>query len=115
LNKKPMVSVVTATDAKNRFGEVIKRAYLGEEHLIIERGGIPVVAIVPMADYERLVVSEDLPDEMAQAIATSKREEAARWRLVEHLDQVHSKTPDVSEEEAEQDIHQAIQAVRANQ
>jgi hypothetical protein len=68
-----------------------------------------------MADYERLVDAEDLTDEMAQTIATSKREEAARWRLVEHLDQVHSRTPDVSEEEAEQDIQQAIQAVRASQ
>jgi prevent-host-death family protein len=110
-----MVTVVTATEAKNRFGEIIKRAYLSEEHLIIQRGGIPVVAIVPMADYERLITSEDLPEEVAQAVSTSKREEVARRHLVEFLDQVHSRTPSIAESEADRDIQEAIRAVRARE
>ena len=110
--KKPTLSVVNATEAKNRFGEIIKRAYLGEEHLIIKRGGIPVVAIVPMSDYEKLIDFEELPAGVGEDIATSRKEEAARKRLIKFLDKVHSKTPKVSEEEAGLDIQEAIRAVR---
>jgi len=107
-----MVSVVTATEAKNRFGELIKRAYLGEEHLIVKRGGIPVVAIVPIADYERLITPEVLPDEIAQAVVTGTREELARRNLLAFLEKVQAKTPEVPEAEAEEDIQRAVQAVR---
>ena len=108
-----MVKVIKATEAKNRFGEIIKQAYLGEEHVIVKRGGIPVVAIVPIADYERLMVPEEMPDEFAQTVAVSSKEEMARRRLIEFLDQVQTRIPEVSEEEADRDIQEAIQAVRA--
>ena len=111
--KKPNVRVVNATEAKNRFGEIIKRAYLGEEHLIIKRGGIPVVAIVPMSDYEKLITLEELPAGVVEDVTTSGKEEAARKRLIKFLDKVHSKTPKVSEEEANLDIQEAIQSARA--
>lgn len=51
--KSPAIRVVSATEAKNRFGEMIRHAYQDAAHLIIQRDGIPVVAILPMADYER--------------------------------------------------------------
>ena len=76
--KKPTVRTVTATEAQNRFGALIKRAYADEEHLIVERGGIPVVAIVPMQDYERLVAAEFLPKEMAGEVTASSNAAAAR-------------------------------------
>ena len=107
------VRIVNATEAKNRFGEMIGRAYLEYEHLIVKRGGIPMVAIVPMADYERLITPEELPAEIAQEVRTSTKQERARRRLLTFLKEVHQKMPDVSEEEADQDIQQAIQAVRA--
>lgn len=112
--KKRMVRVVTATQAKNRFGEVIKRAYLDDEHLIIERGGIPVAAIVPMADYERLVSADELPEEVAQAVNTSAKEELARQRLLDFLEHVHEKTPAIPEDEAELDIQEAVEVVRTD-
>lgn len=52
------VRIVNATEAKNRFGEMIKHAYQDSEHLIVQRSGIPVVAILPMDEYERLMVQE---------------------------------------------------------
>ena len=58
--KKLEVYIAPATEAKNRFGEIIKRAYSNGEHIIVERGGIPVVAIVPIQDYERLIDGQDL-------------------------------------------------------
>jgi prevent-host-death family protein len=53
--RKEMTSVLSATEARIHFGEVIKRAYLGGEHLVVERDGIPVVVILSFPDYERLM------------------------------------------------------------
>ncbi|MEW5986853.1 MAG: type II toxin-antitoxin system Phd/YefM family antitoxin [Chloroflexota bacterium] len=113
VTKKPTVTVVNATEAKNRFGEMIKRAYLTEEHLIIKRGGIPVVAIVPMVDYERLIPAENLPADVAEAVEQSTRQERARRRFLEYLAEAHQRTPLVAEEEVEQDIQKALREVRA--
>jgi prevent-host-death family protein len=110
--KKPMVRVVTATEAKNRFGTFIKEVYLGEGHVIVTRGDIPVVAIVPMGDYEQLISPEDLPAEVGQTVAASTREARARQRLLAFLDRVQGELPEVSEEEAQDEIEQAIRAIR---
>lgn len=111
--KKTRIRVINATEAKNRFGAIIQRAYLREEHLIIKRGGIPVVAIVPMADYERLIPPEELPPEITEEVSVSTKEERARQRLLKLLERVHQKMPDVPEEEAQRDIEEAIRALRA--
>ena len=46
-----MPATITATEAKNRFGEVIRRVYKNGETLIVERGGLPVVVIMPVHNY----------------------------------------------------------------
>jgi len=46
---------LSATEARIHFGEVIKRAYVGREHLVVERDGIPVVVILSFPDYEQLI------------------------------------------------------------
>jgi len=47
-----MPVTITATEARTRFGEVIRRVYRGGETLIVERGGLPVVVILPMQKYQ---------------------------------------------------------------
>ena len=47
-----MLATITATEAKNRFGEVIRRVYKDGETLIVERGGLPVVVIMPVHNYQ---------------------------------------------------------------
>ena len=111
--KKPMVNLVNATEAKNRFGEMIKRAYLQEEHLIVKRDGIPVVAIVPMQDYERYVSQEDMPEEISEEVRKSAKASASRARLKEFLEAVHPNIPDNPDEDVQQDIEDAITAVRS--
>ena len=81
MTSKRMVRMVSATEAKNRFGAIIKQAYAGDEHLIVERGGIPVVAIVPIQDYERLIAEADLTTELAAGIAQGSQAANARVRL----------------------------------
>lgn len=110
------VTLVDATEAKNRFGAIMKRAYAGDEHIIVRRGGLPMVAIVPMQDYERLLAAASETQEPAGAgpeVEAAIRAAAARARLREFLAEVHASAPGVSPAEAEADITDAIQATRA--
>lgn len=112
MTSKRMVRTVSATEAKNRFGTIIKQAYAADEHLIVERGGIPVVAIVPIQDYERLIAEEELTTELAAGIAHSSRAANARARLRAFLAGTAQQMPVVPEAEVEQDIQAAVAAVR---
>jgi prevent-host-death family protein len=107
-----MVRMVSATEAKNRFGALIKQAYAGDEHLIIERGGIPVVAIVPIQDYERLMAEEELAAEVAVGVALGSQAAGSRARLRAFLAGAARHLPVVPEAGIEQDIEAAIAAVR---
>lgn len=109
---KRMVRTVSATEAKNRFGMMIKQAYAADEHLIVERGGIPVVAIVPIQDYARLIADEELNTELAVDIAQGSRAANARNRLRAFLSGTAQHMPEVPDAEVEQDIQAAIAAVR---
>lgn len=46
---------IPATTAHRQFGELIKRAFSGKEHFIVEKDGLPVVAILSMTEYEALM------------------------------------------------------------
>jgi prevent-host-death family protein len=108
---KPMVRTITATEAKNRFGSILQGAYQRAEHLVIERDGIPVAVIIPVQDYERLM-ADDLADEDLQRLSVSTDEARARARLREFLAEAQSGLPNVSDEEVDDDIQEAIQAIR---
>lgn len=66
-----MSATITATEAKNRFGEVIRRVYRDGETLIVERSGLPVVAIVPVQEYQSRMNKQA---RFAQAVRTAARE-----------------------------------------
>lgn len=117
--RSPKVSLVDATEAKNRFGAVIKRAYAHEEHIIVRRGGLPIVAIVPMQDYARLMdaaTGAAAHTEAAPELEAALRAAAARARLREFLAEAHAALPEMSptetEAETEANIAAAIQATR---
>ena len=112
MKQRPPVKIVTATEAKDRFDELIKGAYLREEHLIVTRDGIPVVAIVSMAAYAQLVSPEDLAAELGHELAASSADLQARAQLAAFLADVHARVLEVPEEEAEREIAQAIDEVR---
>jgi len=113
MDKQPKVRVVSATEAKNKFGEMIKHAYAGDAHLIVEKSGIPVVAIIPMADYRRFVHAGAAPAIAPKVDAEQKRADAAR-RLKEVMDRVHAQmAPVEDEEEAERFIQSIVDEVRA--
>ena len=53
-----MPDVVTATEAKVHFGELMRRVVERREPVYVERGGRPQVVVLAVADYERLLSCE---------------------------------------------------------
>ena len=111
---RPVVSVltVTATHAKNSFGEIIRQAYQADQHLIVEKSGIPVVAIVPIADYERMMrlgLDVDSPTSVRQAAIRH----AAHRQLRETLEEIHSRMPAADDNEVALDVDTAVRGVRS--
>ncbi len=115
MKNTPTVRIVSATVAKNKFGEIIKHAYAADEHLIVEKSGIPVVAIIPVADYQQLVGASAASTQVAQKVTEASRRAEARRDLAEFLKRVHAEMPQVDEdeEEAERFIQQEVDVVRA--
>lgn len=75
MQRKPLVSVVDATEARQNFGQIIKRAYGGQEHLLIEKNGLPVVVILSVSDYQELrraAAMQNL-EELGQALGSQAR------------------------------------------
>jgi len=50
-----MRCVVSATEARIRFGELMRQAVEGQEPIIVERGGKSHVVVLSVAEYERLL------------------------------------------------------------
>lgn len=47
-----MQITIGVTEARNHFGDLLKRVYGGKEHLVVEKGGIPVAALIGFREYE---------------------------------------------------------------
>jgi prevent-host-death family protein len=53
---------VNATDARVRFGDLVRRVAENGETVVVERGGRPQVAFLPIAEFERLRGGQRNPD-----------------------------------------------------
>ncbi len=53
-----MGRVVSATEARIRFGEVMREAVESGEPVIVERDGTPHVVLLSMAEYDRLLKAQ---------------------------------------------------------
>ncbi len=109
MKPKTMLRVVPASQAKNNFGQMIKRVYEKGETQIIERAGLPVAAIVPMDDLERLY-----PQRVKEAprVAMGAKRHRAAQRLRAILDEMHKGGEQFSEEEVMRDALRAVEEVR---
>jgi len=57
-----MGRVMSATEARIHFGEVMRQAVETGEAVIVERGGKPHVAVIAVEEYERLVERQQRDD-----------------------------------------------------
>ena len=89
-----MTIIIGARDARQKFAELLGRVGFGGEIAIVERSGKPMVALIPVEMYEQLIAERE-----------------ARFQV---LDRIRSRLPEKTRVEVQQDIDQAIAAVRAS-
>jgi len=78
--KNPMLVTIKASEARVHFGEVLKRVHSGEARLVVEKGGIPVVAIVSLEDLERLSTVEGKVEGPSREAIDSALATAGAWK-----------------------------------
>ena len=85
-----MPKTVSASEAKTRFGSIVKWAVESKDDVIVESYGEPKVVIVPFEEYERFV---------------KLREEARRMEALARLEdlgeRVRARNQDLSKEQAD--------------
>jgi prevent-host-death family protein len=47
-----MIRTIPITKARGNLGEVIKRVHLDKDSFVLEKGGVPVAAILDIAEFE---------------------------------------------------------------
>lgn len=83
---------IPAVEARVHLGNIMKRAFKKGESFIVEKSGIPMIAIVSAAEYLSLV-----------------REREERFSVIDHIKQG---LPDEPTQEIESDVNHALQATR---
>jgi prevent-host-death family protein len=87
--------VMSASEVRQNFGEVVNRVARGEGRVIVEKHGAPAVGLVSMEDVRRL--------------RTRDGEIEARKRFVDEFREPFKDTPD---DELEAEIEKALAEVR---
>jgi prevent-host-death family protein len=54
-SQKSMQVTIPATQAQRKFGDVIRRVFSGQEHFVVEKDGLPVMAIISMQEYDEFM------------------------------------------------------------
>ena len=57
-----LIMIINATDARNRFLDLLNRAGYGKERIQIERHGKPIAVLISCEDLARLEALEDALD-----------------------------------------------------
>lgn len=88
------VRVIPAVEARVHLGEIMKRSFKKGERFIVEKAGIPMIVILSVEEYSRLI-----------------RDREEEFKI---FDKIRSNIPDIPAEEMEKDVNKAIQAIRGN-
>jgi len=51
--------IISSTQLQRNIGDTLRRVFKDKQHLIVERDGLPVLVMLPIADYEALNRSAD--------------------------------------------------------
>lgn len=88
-----MKKEVSATELRRKFGELLNGVYHNGDRLIVKRDNKPLAAIVPIEVYEQML--------------------RQREKVFSVLDRIWEKVPEVSEQESNSDIEQALAEVQS--
>ena len=87
-----MIRTISAIEARQRFGQLMNEVQLRHDHYIIERAGKPMVAVVPVEEFQAWM---------------GRREE-----FFQQIEQARTRNRDVDPEQIEADVEEAVKAVR---
>src|SRR5256886_17379136 len=71
-NKPPMVRHMPLTKARINLGAVVKQVHLNKEYVVLEKDGIPIVALMDAEEFEDYLELQD--PEVKRHIAASTKE-----------------------------------------
>ncbi len=91
--------VIKASEGHRAFGQLLKRVYRSDEHLIVERDGFPVAVLMSYQEYENL--SRQRASEAFDRLSGAVRREMER--------------PGLTEEQVQDEITRARQEVYREQ
>lgn len=95
----PFETVMSVTDTKQQFSNVVNRVARDGERVIVEKSGLPAAVIIPIDEYQRFREAED-----------QKRE--ARERFFERLARLGDAFEGVSDRELESELRRAQAEVK---
>ena len=49
------IARIRASEVRNQIGDILARVRYGREHVVVERRGQPVAAIIGIEEYDRLI------------------------------------------------------------
>lgn len=78
-SQKSMPVTIPATKAHRNFGDLIRRTYSGREHFVVEKDGLPVVAIISIAEYEELMRERERQEKRVKRFEKLAREIGAEF------------------------------------
>src|SRR4051794_12554196 len=73
-----MPRVLTATDARVHFGELMRQVVATQEPVIVERDGTPQVVVLSLAEYQRLTAGQPQPPDWWELATRSRQQIASR-------------------------------------
>ena len=85
-----MKKVVAATEVRNHFGAFLNRVYRGDEHLVVEKSGIPVAALISMKEYEafRQFLAKQIHHDLGRRLGEAfKRQGITEEKLIELMEE----------------------------
>jgi prevent-host-death family protein len=85
---------IGARDARNNFADLMGKVHYGGQTVIVERSGKPVIAMISADTYQQLIAERE-----------------ARFQVI---DRIRGRLPDVTADEVERDVAEAIAAVKAD-
>ncbi|MBF0565098.1 MAG: type II toxin-antitoxin system Phd/YefM family antitoxin [Nitrospirae bacterium] len=91
-----MIKTISAMKARQTLGQILNEVSISSDTYIIERAGKPLVAVIPVREYERI----------------RQDREKARNEFFQWVDEIHEYNKDVDPEILESEIKEAVEAVK---
>jgi hypothetical protein len=96
---------IPSTHVHRKFAEISRRVYSGSEHFVVEKEGMPIMAIISIAEYEEFLHEQAQKAERQQRVQKFKQAARQIGAEMEKLDLTEEEL-DAKVEEIRQQLHE---------